>query len=389
VKRADAPISCEPVPDAPTPGNRLAGLTALGAPLALFLGSRLVVWSAVYAAKLVAVRYTFAQTLTRWDGEWYGDIVKYGYPSAVRGPGTPVQSRVAFFPGYPLVVKAITVVTPLGPRGAAVLANTAFAGAACVLLWLLVRRLVDEDCAVRAVALFCFFPGSFVLGLAYSEGLFLAAAIGCFLLVLDRRWVPAGVLCAVAGATRPTGLVVLAALGLAAVLAVREQRSARPLTAPAIGSLGFLGYSLYLARHTGSATSWVYAQRRGWHQRLDFGANTAHAVGHALAHPTNDMNITINVLALAAAAGLVALWLWRPRWRPPAFLAVYAAGVLAAATLSASLFSSARFTMTAFPLFIAAARRLRGVPFLVVLGAFAGALGTLTMLALGTNFYTP
>src|SRR5207244_1786643 len=135
---------------------------------------------------------------------------------------------------------------------------------ACLLLWRLVHHLSGPASADRAVALFCFFPGAMILSLPYSEGLMLALAIGCLHALLRRRWVTAGVLAALATATRPNAMALVAACAWAAAVAVWRRREWRALAAPALAPLGLVAFFAYLARHTGDAGAYWRTQRQAW-----------------------------------------------------------------------------------------------------------------------------
>src|SRR5436190_23296584 len=62
----------------------------------------------------------------RWDAGWFERIAQEGYD--------PNDASAAFFPGYPLTIRAITIALPVGEPGAALLvSNTAFLGSLIVL----------------------------------------------------------------------------------------------------------------------------------------------------------------------------------------------------------------------------------------------------------------
>lgn len=374
----------EETPDAP-PRVRPRDLLI---PLTLFAASRVVNLAAAWVAFFIS-RLPLSQILSKWDGDWYLRIVTDGYPASVtRGDGDLAKSTLAFFPGYPAVVRAADFVLPSGPRTAGIVVNLVCAAAASVVLWFFVRKLTDADVANRATALWVFFPGSFVLSLVYSEGLFLLSAIGCLLLLHSRRWPVAGLVCAVATATRPTGLVVLACCALAAAVAVVQRRDFRALTAPVFGSLGFIAWTVYLRLHTGDALAWKYVQEHGWGQGLDFGANTVEQFERWIKHPLADVNLLVSFVVLAAVVVMVGLWA-AGRWKAPAILVLFTVGILVPAVLSAQLYSTARFTMTAFPLFIATARMVKGAAFTAAVGGLAGGLALLMFLSGATFAYTP
>lgn len=355
-------------------------------PVGIFLASRLVTMAVAHVARLLQPQPLTA-VLSRWDGQYYLAIARDGYPASLPpGTGDAAQSVHAFFPGFPLLVRAVAAVTGLAPETSGVAVAVALACVAAAAIWLLARDLAGHEVATRAVLLFSFFPGAFVLGLVYSEGPFLAAAAICLLALHRRRWVPAGLAAAVAGATRPTGVVLALCCGWAAVEAVRRRREWTALAAPALAPLGFLAWSGLLAARTGSPTSWIRSQRNGWGQGFDFGVHTARSIGATLLHPLHDFNRTVCVLGIAAvAAGLVLLW----RWRPPATLWIYTAGIVVPSLFSAILTSTPRFALTAFPLHIAAARRLTGAAFAVTLAVAAGLMVLLMLVSMTSLLYTP
>lgn len=89
-------------------------------------------------------------------------------------------------------------------------------------VWLLALRLDGAQTALRSAALFSFWPGSFALSMAYSEGLLVTLAAAALLALDRRRWALAGVLALLATATRPNGIAIAFACGWAAFVAVRN-----------------------------------------------------------------------------------------------------------------------------------------------------------------------
>ena len=355
-------------------------------PVAIFLSSRLITLVVAHVARLIKPQPLTA-VLSRWDGQHYLQIVREGYPPDLPGgAGGAAQSVHAFFPGFPMVVRGVVAVTGLAPNTAGVVTTIAMATVAAVVVWLLARDLAGEEVAIRAVLLFAFFPGSFVLGLIYSEGAFLAFAASCLLALHRRWWVAAGLAAAAAGATRPTGLVLVLCCAWAAFEAVRRRREWTALAAPALAPVGFVAWSVFLSVHTGSASSWLRSQQDGWGQGFDFGAHTARTIGSFLVHPLDDFNRSVCVVTIIAiAAGGIVMW----RWRPPVVLWIYTAGIIAPALLSAILTSTPRFALTAFPLHIAAARALTASAFAVTLALFAGLMAMLTLVAETSLLFTP
>jgi hypothetical protein len=155
----------------------------------------------------------------RFDCGWYVHIVDHGY-SYTKG----VQSPVAYFPGYPLVARPLARAIDNTPLSLIVV--TWVAGLATLMLFAhwCARRL-SRRTAVLAVACFALYPyGWFLYGAGYADALFLAFAIGAFVLLEHDHPLLAGIAGAAAAATRPLGIAV--AVGL--LLRALERRGGLP-----------------------------------------------------------------------------------------------------------------------------------------------------------------
>ena len=126
---------------------------------------------------------------TLWDGRWYVEIA-----NAATRTTRAAESSVAFFPVYPLLVRAFGAVVsaPLAAIG-----TTIVAGAAALTLftrWC--RDRLPTEATVASVLLLALYPYAFFLyGAAYGDALFLAVpAIGAFLLLDRGLVVPAALL---------------------------------------------------------------------------------------------------------------------------------------------------------------------------------------------------
>lgn len=148
----------------------------------------------------------------RWDSVWYLQIAQSGYGS---------HQAAAFFPLLPLLLRG----------GAAVLGSAALAGAVvsltatvtgAALLFKLARLEIGEDAAALTVALVAVCPTSLFLSAIYTEALFLALSVGTVYAGRRERWALAGVLGALASATRATGLLLALPLALLYLYGPRE-----------------------------------------------------------------------------------------------------------------------------------------------------------------------
>jgi hypothetical protein len=315
---------------------------------------------------------------TQWDGRWYIEIVRNGYPRSIPPDITFLQdeARAAFFPLYPTLVRALDRVLPAGDTLVALGLNVLLGVAGMVLVGHLARRLYDNDVAERAMVLFAVFPGSFVLSYAYAEALLIVLAALCLWFLLDERWLLAGVAAALATATRPNGIALCAACAVAAFIAIKRRRDWWSLVAPLLAPIGFVSFQLFLNTHADERWPWFRVQREAWREGTSFGAtalsNTFSFFTHPLASPTDALT------AASMAALLLGLWcLYRKPlpWPMVAYIAVIVALMLVPATVTAR----PRFLFTAFPLFISAAawwpRRDRAVWDLMLVTCGAGLAG--------------
>ena len=361
------------------------GWRPLAVPLLAWAASRLMSIAAIAVGNhLRGDGEHVIDALHLWDGNWFlSAAAGYRY-SDVTQPDLG-QVNIAFFPLFPWLIRITQAITGWTQLAAAVLVTAVFGALAMVAIWLLLNRLSGRAFADRAVLLIAFFPGTVALTLIYSEGVMIAAAAGCLLALLDRRWVMAGVFGALASLARANGIALALAYAVAALLAIRERRDWRALWAPAIAPLGMVGYLLWLWAATGAANVWFRVQSEGWGEGVDFGSSTLRDIGWYLKLGSTldflgiPFIIHLRVLGLMV---LVACIVMMVRWRPPAVIWAYVVGVMAPSLLAQTLGARPRFIFTAFPLVAALAWKLREVAFSVVLACSA------VLLALATVIYT-
>ncbi|HEY6421877.1 MAG TPA: hypothetical protein VIY28_01250 [Pseudonocardiaceae bacterium] len=358
---------------APTPwATRLQRVSAVLAPALVYLTIRQVSLL-VLAWMSSATGVGSVHALTSWDGAWFLGIAQGGYG---RVPAQLVdafgarsaQTPLAFFPGYPALVAAVSWVTGLGVIAAAF---TVTVGAGVVAAYGLVRlaELVpsgSRSAGLVLVALFAASPMSIVLSMTYSEALFCALAVWCMVALLCGQWLLAGVSSAAAGLVRPSAAALVAAITLAALVAVlRDQHSWRPWAALILAPAGLLGYLAFVAIHTGHWDGWFALQRQGWDSRFDGGRATLHFTRQVLITAPSVLEV-VTVWLLAGALVLLVLCVLDWRRSPVWPLLVYAAVALAMDLGSNGLMNSkARLLLPAFvlllPVAIGLARRRRAL----------------------------
>lgn len=358
--------------------SRLRSSTQTGRHLALLVA----LWLLSRLVLLGALAWTAERTgrgldelITAFDGGHYLAIATTGYPRELEvGPdGLLEMSRIAFFPLFPgLLAGPVAAGVPFAT--AAVVLNLLCGGAAVVLTYLLVAEWASPRTALGVAGLWFVTPLAYVLTLAYTEALYSALALGTLLLLVRRHWWAAGLVGALATATRPTGVVVAACALVAAVEAFRARaHDRRAALAPVfLAPLGFVGYMAFLAVWTGRPDAWFAVEREGWGSSTDLGLQNARRFVTYLSDPTRRPAATAAVLVIVVLLVLIVLSF---RHRPP--LPVLAFGVLTVvlALITRNTFSSTpRFALPATGLLLVPLVDviLRRIPILIPLAWGAG-----------------
>lgn len=351
-----------------------------------YLASRIAVIVVLWMTDQAVKERTFFDLPLSWDGSWYYRLALNGYPHDVpQATGDAAQSTLGFFPLFPMMARELAILPGVGPLATAVLINLIGGLVATVLVWRLADSVWDRQTADRAAVLFAFFPGSFVFSIAYSEGVALALSAGCLLCLHRQRWLLAGVLAALATATRPNALALLPAAAVAAFFAIRGDRRWSALAAPALAPLGFVAFQVFLRHHTGRWDAYVFTQSEGWRQKASLMA-TPDLFRKFWANPFANTNEGLYVAGvILGVVGFVLL----VQARPPPHVLAYTATILVLSLTSEGLSLSPRFLLTAFPLIYGLARRLRPEGIGVAVGTEAVVLGALTFLTLATVQATP
>ena len=280
-----------------------------------------------------------------WDSTYFVGIAQHGYNSS----GTSCCDQ-AFFPGYPLAIRALT---PLfGEARIAALAIPLVAGAvAAMLLW---RITVDEfgtAAGRHAVALLAVAPYGMFLSLAYSESLFLALALAAWHSAQHQRWWWAGAAASGAALVRVNGVFIAVALTVMWIAARRRDREARHSAVLAL-LLPFASAGAYLWYvQSRSWPSWTQAQNMAWHRRVGWPWDGfAWSWRWLTGQPALDLRIAGVVETLVVLAG-VALVVWlarRRRWAEFVYVGL-SVGVL---LFSNRFLSSPRLSVLWFPAFV-------------------------------------
>jgi hypothetical protein len=231
--------------------------------------------------------------LARWDAVWYLSIADSGYES--RGADSP-GARAAFFPLYPLLVRALALPAGASPE-ALLLAAYAVSLAAFLGALYLLHRLVALELGARiaraTLLLLALFPAAYYFGAPYAESLFLLVSVAAFYAARTGHWAWASVAAAAASATRSVGIVLLVPLAILYLYGPRgdgSQERDRPRAAGlgrlrpryrlradalwlALAPVGLAAYATYLGVAHGDAFAFLRLQE-AWHREFagPFGA---------------------------------------------------------------------------------------------------------------------
>jgi hypothetical protein len=320
-------------------------------PLDLFLWSRAGIWALAAFAYLwfepkppplqrrwddpIMHELGWATDLwARWDSGWYLRIAEHGYASHA---GT-----AAFYPLYPACVGVLGRI--LGGQFviAGILVSLVACAAAFVLLYRLALPRLGEAGARRAVLYLAVFPMTLFLQAVYSESLFLALALGAFLLAERGRIGWAGAAAGLACLTRPLGFVLLPSLVLLA-----GRRWPKLAAAPALFAL----YPLLLWQQIDDPFAFRHAEEI-WERRVTpfgglWGGDWSRT--HTIAVNVEDLVFLVLFVALTVVA-------WR---RLGAAHGLFGACALLLAVCTPTdrfpLLSLPRFGLVVFPFFLALA----------------------------------
>ncbi len=325
------------------------GCTAFGSAVALAFGVR---GSGRTTNELAA--YPFIDLWIRWDAGWYQAISTTGYDFS------PIQqSAVAFFPLYPLLMRAVSWFG-VNSFVSGILLTAAAGVVAAILFNRWARDRAGEAAASRATWLLLLWPFAFYLyGAVYADALFLALVIGAFLLLERGAVGSATLLGALATATRPVAPAVV--LGLLARQIERRLRANERLrlvdALPLLSGLGLAAYMTYLSVRFGDPLAFATTQT-GWQQT---GARSVLKL-RLLDDPQFPLNLPLPVLHAALAVGLLALAV------PTVRRLGWGYGLYSAAVMGVPLVASrdfiglGRYGLATFPCFLTLAMLLEARP---------------------------
>jgi len=195
-----------------------------------------------------------------FDGIHYLTIAESGYVA---------DFTQAFFPLFPWIIGLVAKYLSFNFLYSALLVgNLSLLIAAC-LFWRLLRIDFKNDQSRQIILSLLLFPTAFFFGAIYGEAFFLCLVFGSFLAARRKKWLLAGVLGAMAAATRLVGIFLIPSLAVEYWLQLKESGSlvkpskysmVVPLLSIFIVSSGLIFYMVYLNQHFNDPLKFIHSQ---------------------------------------------------------------------------------------------------------------------------------
>ncbi|MGD7732481.1 mannosyltransferase family protein [Propionibacteriaceae bacterium G57] len=243
-----------------------------------------LVWAATRVGLVIVLlwsllrgSFTLTEALSGWDAEHYIRLADHGYSGL---------NDWAFFPGLPLVLRGASAIGIAPPVAGALLSlvSSAFAAAALYRLgsqgWGWGKKHQPVAGAIAASA-WLLAPTTVFTTVAYTEAPFCAAAFWAWERARAGKWPAAAVLAACACTLRVSGLFLIAALCVLAIVGNdRDDQLHRSKRATdwrsrvgnaawlVIPAAALLAYPAWLYTQTGSWLTWFEAQQVGWSRQF-------------------------------------------------------------------------------------------------------------------------
>jgi Gpi18-like mannosyltransferase len=298
----------------------------------------------------VSIARQLRKTMWRADVAHYMVLAHEGYLKAPFDIENARSRQFVFFPLHPLLLWLLGHITSDLMLGGAALSNIFFFFALIFLHKLTLSFGYDESVARRTIFYIAAFPVSYFFSVPLTESLFLLLTVASFYAAKREKWWVAGVIGALASASRVNGVLLLPALVLLSFEMYRSLRI-RKILGLLLVPVGLFAFMIYSKVLCGSALAFRIAEER-WGRRPSFFLT---ALVKYLIHPHQIME-SWNLNLLNAASALlcffcVYLLIRRREWA----LAFYTFMSIFLPLSTGLLQSLDRYTVAFFPVFMALA----------------------------------
>lgn len=257
--------------------------------IVVWLLSRLVMLIMVQVMNLVAdTPHNILYYMNPWDAEWYKEMTEAGY----KFPGSTGMANWAFFPLYPMICRAVRIITGGHINTYAIgmmVSNICIIVAvyyAVKLAYLELDKGKYDKKDIENIIIFLMLAGPCAVyyGAMYTEALFTMCVVLCFYNARKRNYMTAGVFAALASATRIVGCTLIVVLLIEMYIdSYKKQevmskrilytvqdiiKDGRKLLSLALCPLGIFVYMTFLKHFCGDAWAFYHVQRAWRTQKL-------------------------------------------------------------------------------------------------------------------------
>ena len=283
-------------------------LRSLWAPAALvaLIGAALRV--GVLAAVAAAQDDKLWGLLNKWDAKHYVEIARGGYFGADISTDGPVhETTMAFFPGFPFLVRGLSSIFGTDEAGTAIALNVLFSIALAAGVMALAARMgMGKWAQVLSAVMVTCAPMSIVFSMPYTEALFGALAIWAVVALVEERWWAAAALIFVAGLVRLTAVDLVAVFAFMVLL--RARKNWRAWAAVVFSVVPLVGYLWWSSSHLKEVGGYFGIQKEHWNSSFDGGKATVIWLWETLSGATNGGYLLSAGVMIAAPVFLVLAW---------------------------------------------------------------------------------
>ncbi|AEF19154.1 putative integral membrane protein [Hydrogenobaculum sp. SN] len=199
---------------------------------------------------------SFFNHFMHWDAVWYTHIAVYGYRNS-----TVHIPTIAFFPGYPLIMKFIHIVVGKDISFLYILPAVIFQGASMYMLYLLLKALSINDKTIHmTLLLFSFYPSSFFGMSSYPVSALNFFAISAFYFILKREYLIASILAGLGTLFGPLAVFLSVVIFFDIVKSKKTTDYPKAILYSVLSVWGFIGFVLYSFYKFKDPIAFIHAQ---------------------------------------------------------------------------------------------------------------------------------
>jgi len=277
----------------------------------------------------------------RWDAQHYIEIAAHGYHG----------TDMAFFPLYPLLLALIGTVTSSHLVAGLIVSNVAlYMG--LLFFYKLVEHETDRRVAYRAIFYISIFPTAIFFSAVYTEALFFALTVASFYYIREHKWLLAGIIGALASATRVEGVLLFVPFAIEWWMAHRhgEGFSWRSIVGICLVPTGLAAYMTYLWVLVGDPLYFSHVQIH-WNRHLAWPWVSIINSFHLITHAHVQQSIAYQCIELVFTAFMLSMLVLGFRTLRPSYWAYMLLSTVVPLSTS-SLMSMPRFALVLFPIFM-------------------------------------